>query len=88
MDKDNPNFLKIKNMVGPMDRIFRSFIGLMGLVTAYSLDLNILDFAIMHIITVYLWVTGLTGWDPFYAITKTAWNSAKDNLAINGRFRL
>ena len=86
MDKNNVAFCKIKNTVGPIDRIFRGFIGLMILVISYSLDLAILDFAIMHIVSVYFWVTGLTGWDPFYAIAKTTWHNAKETMSINGRF--
>ena len=82
----NVNFYKIKNTVGPIDRIFRGFIGLMILITAYALNLTILDFAIFHIVTIYFWVTGLTGWDPFYALIKTTLQNIRESNSINGRF--
>ncbi len=88
MDKNSVGFYRIKNTVGPIDRIFRGFIGLIILIICYSLNLPILDFAILHIITVYFWVTGLTGWDPIYAIVKTAWGNAKETMSINGRFKI
>jgi len=88
MDKNSIGFYKVKNTVGPIDRILRGFIGLMILITTHSLNLTILDFALLHIITVYFWVTGLTGWDPVYALIKGAWGNAKDTMGINGRFKI
>ena len=56
--------------LGMMDRILRFQIGLIILVTAYVSDLTILPFAFMHIVTVYIWLTMLIAWDPFYYVVK------------------
>ena len=74
-------------VVGPIDRLLRGGIGLIILLFTYSLDLHILQFAGLHVVVCFIWLTALTGWDPVYYLVKKLWEAYKDNAAINGKFK-
>ncbi len=74
-------------VVGPIDRMVRGGIGLIILLFTYGLHFTMAKFLFLHITAIFFWITGLTGWDPFYFAFKTAWGAYKDRRAINGRFK-
>jgi len=79
---------KINQIVGTVDRLIRFTIGFVILIIAYILNFSILHFAELHAITIYLWVSALTGWDPFYAISNQILKFYRTSAAINGRFKI
>jgi len=74
-------------VVGPIDRLARAGLGLIILLFTYSLDLPILQFAILHGLVCFIWLTALTGWDPFYHIVKITWKAYRTRSGISGRFK-
>lgn len=74
-------------VVGPIDRLLRGGIGLIILLFTYALHYTILEFAALHVLVCFIWLTAMTGWDPFYFIVKRAWSAYKDHAAMNGRFK-
>jgi len=79
-------FVSRTEVVGPIDSMLRIVIGLIILVTPFVLSLSIFDMSKMFGITIYLWVTGITRWDPFYLVTLSLWDKYKTDAAIKGRF--
>jgi hypothetical protein len=73
-------------IVGPIDRIFRFFIGLMILITAYVFDVHIVEFAVLHVICLYFWLSMLLGWDPFYGVIFKIRRFYLDHRGMNGNF--
>jgi len=73
-------------VVGPVDRIVRAAIGFMILASSFALPLSIFEMTEMFIATIYLWLTGLTRWDPFYAVFYKVYHAYKTSSAIRGRF--
>lgn len=85
MKKKN-EFISQNQVVGPIDCMLRSVIGLVIMVASFVLPLSIFDMTKLFGITIYLWVTGITRWDPFYLIVFTLWDKYKTDAAIKGRF--
>ena len=74
-------------VVGPIDRMVRGGIGLIILLFTYAVPMHILEFAGLHVVVCFIWLTGMTGWDPVYYLVKRLWEAYKDHAAINGRFK-
>ncbi len=77
---------KPQALIGPIDRIIRVSIGFMILIFAYTLPLPTLDFAELHMVTVYLWVTVMVSWDPFYAIARKIKQARMERRVMSGKF--
>ncbi len=75
-----------RGLLSPIDRIVRLTIGFMILVFAYTLSLPTLDFAELHMVTVYLWVTVMVSWDPFYAIVHKIRKMRYEERVMSGKF--
>jgi len=86
MKNNKDSLLTSNHVVGPIDRMFRAVIGLVVLITSFAFDLNIVEMTKLFCITIYFWLTGLTGWDPFYSLAYKAWHHFKTEYDISGRF--
>jgi len=74
-------------VVGPIDRLIRAGLGFFILILTYALHFTMEKFLVLHLIACFLWLTALTGWDPFYLLVKRAWEAYRDRAAISGRFK-
>ncbi|MDH5259406.1 MAG: DUF2892 domain-containing protein [Gammaproteobacteria bacterium] len=79
-------FINPNQVVGTIDCMFRGVAGLIILVASFAFSLSIFEMTELFSLTIYLWLTGITGWDPFYAIFYAVWRKYKANSGINGRF--
>jgi hypothetical protein len=73
-------------IIGPYDRIIRVMIGFLVLVVTYALHLSSNLFAIMHILSVYLWITTMIVWDPVYAAVFKIMDIYREYKLMRGDF--
>ena len=87
MNKQKHHLDKINRIVSPMDSMIRAVIGVIIMICCYTLPIGIVEFLFWHMGICYFWLTGLTGWDPFYTVYLKFWRNLRDKLAIEGRFK-
>lgn len=84
--KYKKEFISRNQVVGPIDSMLRTVIGLVILVSSFVLSLSIFEMTELFGVTIYLWVTAITRWDPVYQVFYTLWDKYKTDAAIKGRF--
>lgn len=84
--KNEKAFISVNEVVGPVDRVVRAAVGLIILTASFTLQLSIFEMTEFFSVTIYLWLTGLTRWDPFYALFYKLFYAYKTNSAIKGKF--
>ena len=84
--KNKKEFVTKNQVVGPIDCMLRTVVGLIIMVASFVLSLTIFEMTELLGVTIYLWVTAITKWDPFYLIFYSLWEKYKTDAAIKGRF--
>ena len=76
----------LKDLVSPVGRMARATCAYLVLVLSFTLSFTIVELFLLMVLTIYLFFTALSGWDPFYAVFMKLRQIYKDNSAISGRF--
>ena len=69
-----------------VDRGVRTTICALVLIYSFSNPISTTWFATMHVVSIYPFVTGLTGWDPLYSTFSFVKEMHGDYRAIQGDF--
>ncbi|MDH5301294.1 MAG: hypothetical protein OEW58_08035 [Gammaproteobacteria bacterium] len=74
------------SLIGPFDRILRVVFGVMLLIVTYAMNITSTWFAAMHVLTIYLWITTMVVWDPFYAVINKCVEIYREHRDLRGEF--